>query len=150
MFRIPTSQSHGQLDIGVLIAQRSDVYEEFTKLSGDSPPALRFLMQSIFIEAQLKKGKIGVFSMFFSVPIEIYHIANQRRGGDSTHINASFSHTSFCCAINAQILNCPRGFSEVYLLCEFIRYIEKPTAAGMGPRPACSRIIYDYTHDMQA
>ena len=57
MFRISTPQSHGQLDIGVLIAQRSDLYEEIAKLSGDSPPALRFLMQLIFIEAQLIKGK---------------------------------------------------------------------------------------------
>ena len=53
MFRISTPQSHGRLDIGVLIAQRSDVYEEIAKLSGDSPPALRFLMQLIFVEVQL-------------------------------------------------------------------------------------------------
>ena len=57
MFRISTPQSHGQLVYGVLIAQRSDVYEEIAKLSGDSPPSLRFLVQLISIEAQLKKGK---------------------------------------------------------------------------------------------
>ena len=64
MFRISTPQSHGQLDTGVLIAQQSDVYEEIAKLSGNSLPALRFLMQLIFIEAQLKKAKLGVLACF--------------------------------------------------------------------------------------
>ena len=45
MFRITTPQSHGQLDIGVLIAQRSDVYEEIAKSGGESPAVLRFVMQ---------------------------------------------------------------------------------------------------------
>ena len=57
MFRILTPQSHGQLYIGVLIAQRRGVYEEIAKLSGDSSPALQFLMQLIFIEAQMTEGK---------------------------------------------------------------------------------------------
>ena len=77
--------------------------------------------------------------------MEIHRIAKKRTGGDSTYNYASFSHTSFCCAINAQILNCPRRFSEVYLLCE-TTYSSHTTHTLCHALPCTERSTIRYHH----
>ena len=42
----------------------------------------------------------------------IRRIANRRKGGDSTHRNATFLYTSLRCGINIHILNCDRSLKK--------------------------------------
>ena len=45
---------------------------------------------------------------FHSASVNLHRISNRKLGGEYTHNFASFSYTSLCCVINAQILNCAR------------------------------------------
>jgi hypothetical protein len=92
-----------QLSIWILIREQNDIYKKDVKLCVDSPPVSRFAIQSIFIEALLKKDDI--FPVFRRASMNIDCIANLETGGESTHSFTSFLYISFCSMINIQMLN---------------------------------------------
>ena len=89
-------QGNFRCSIWVLIAQRSDVYEEIAKSGGESPAVLRSVRQWIFIEALWKKGQNQRFlAHFHGVPMETHRIENRRTRGNSAQNYVSFPQTSF-------------------------------------------------------
>ena len=69
-----------------------------------------------FHRSAVEKGKNQRFLAYFSRCSDgnsLYH--KSESGGNSAHNYVSFSYTSFCCVINAQILNCPRSYDGICL-----------------------------------